>query len=79
MRPGRRVAASTGVFLKRLAIKGFKSFADQAVFDVEPGVTVVVGPNVCNSNTAVAMFAIGGFHCGIFRSSFSSGRRAAAA
>lgn len=33
------------MFLKRLTIKGFKSFADLAVLDVEPGVTVVVGPN----------------------------------
>jgi chromosome segregation protein len=33
------------VFLKRLTIKGFKSFADTTVLDLEPGITVVVGPN----------------------------------
>ena len=33
------------MFLKRLTIKGFKSFADPATLDLEPGVTAVVGPN----------------------------------
>jgi len=51
------VAASTGVFLKRLAIKGFKSFADQAVLDVEPGVTVVVGPNGSGKSNVVDAIA----------------------
>ncbi len=51
------MAASTGVFLKRLAIKGFKSFADQAVLDVEPGVTVVVGPNGSGKSNVVDAIA----------------------
>jgi chromosome segregation protein len=33
------------VFLKSLTLKGFKSFADGATLEFEPGVTVVVGPN----------------------------------
>jgi chromosome segregation protein len=33
------------VFLKSLTLKGFKSFADAATLEFEPGVTVVVGPN----------------------------------
>src|SRR5690606_16581124 len=33
------------MFLKSLTIKGFKSFADATTLTLEPGVTVVVGPN----------------------------------
>jgi len=41
------------VFLKRLTIKGFKSFADSATLDLEPGVTVVVGPNGSGKSNVV--------------------------
>src|SRR5918997_1163922 len=33
------------MFLKRLTVKGFKSFADKTTLTFEPGVNVVVGPN----------------------------------
>jgi chromosome segregation ATPase len=33
------------VYLKRVTIVGFKSFANKTVLDLEPGLTAVVGPN----------------------------------
>ena len=45
------------VFLKRLSIKGFKSFADTAVLEMEPGVTVVVGPNGSGKSNVVDAIA----------------------
>jgi chromosome segregation protein len=33
------------VFLRRVTITGFKSFANKTVLDLEPGITAVVGPN----------------------------------
>jgi len=45
------------VFLKRLTIKGFKSFADIAALEMEPGVTVVVGPNGSGKSNVVDAIA----------------------
>ena len=45
------------LFLKRLSIKGFKSFADTAILDMEPGVTVVVGPNGSGKSNVVDAIA----------------------
>jgi len=45
------------VFLRRLAIKGFKSFADRTVFDFSPGVAVIVGPNGSGKSNLVDAIA----------------------
>lgn len=45
------------MFLKRLAIRGFKSFADQTVFEFTPGVAVIVGPNGSGKSNLVDAIA----------------------
>jgi len=45
------------VYLKSLAVKGFKSFADSTTMVLEPGVTVVVGPNGSGKSNVVDAMA----------------------
>ena len=33
------------MYLKRLEMQGFKSFADKTVIELMPGITSVIGPN----------------------------------
>ncbi len=41
------------LFLKRIDIHGFKTFADKTRLEFKPGVTVIVGPNGCGKSNIV--------------------------
>ena len=33
------------MYLKRLELQGFKSFADKTILELKPGITTAIGPN----------------------------------
>jgi chromosome segregation protein len=47
----------TGVHLRSLTLRGFKSFASSTTIDLEPGITCVVGPNGSGKSNVVDAIA----------------------
>ena len=44
------------MYLKRVELQGFKSFADKTILELMPGITTVIGPNGSGKSTITQFF-----------------------